>query len=93
MSKVSRTPLTEIARRNRQGIVLAKLSRRELFNLGLLTNAGLLIPKSGLSAAASGGAMATFPVGKNPFGLAISFFFGGVNIWVANSGSDSVSRL
>jgi FtsP/CotA-like multicopper oxidase with cupredoxin domain len=45
----------ENARKNRLEIVKAGLSRRELFKMGLLTTAGYLIPKSGLSAWASNG--------------------------------------
>jgi FtsP/CotA-like multicopper oxidase with cupredoxin domain len=45
--------LVRIARRNRQEIVRAGLTRRELFRLGLLTSAGLLVPIRGLSARAS----------------------------------------
>lgn len=41
--------LAEIARANRQEIITAKLSRREMLKLGLLTPSGLLIAKSGLS--------------------------------------------
>src|SRR5438309_7284370 len=40
----------ENARKNRLEIVKAGLSRRELFKMGLLTTAGYLIPKNGLSA-------------------------------------------
>src|SRR5207245_2468469 len=45
--------LAEIARRNRQEIIKAGLSRREMFKLGLLTSAGYLVAKKGLSARAS----------------------------------------
>jgi FtsP/CotA-like multicopper oxidase with cupredoxin domain len=45
----------ENARKNRLEIVKAGLSRRELFKMGLLTTAGYLIPKSGLSAWATNG--------------------------------------
>jgi FtsP/CotA-like multicopper oxidase with cupredoxin domain len=38
------------AQKNRQEIIRAGLSRRELFRLGLLTGAGYLVAKSGLSA-------------------------------------------
>ena len=42
--------LAEIARRNRQEIIAAALSRREMFKLGLLTSAGYLVAKKlGLS--------------------------------------------
>ena len=40
------------AQRNRQEIVKAKLSRREMMRLGLLTSGGALIAKAGLSARA-----------------------------------------
>src|SRR5437899_7868048 len=43
----------EIARRNRQELITAKLSRRELIKLGLLTSSGLLVAKRGLSARAA----------------------------------------
>jgi FtsP/CotA-like multicopper oxidase with cupredoxin domain len=43
-------PLAEIARKKRQEIVSAGLTRRELFKLGLLTSSGYLIPVRGLSA-------------------------------------------
>jgi len=45
--------LAEIARKNRQEIIKARLGRRELFKLGLLTSAGYLATKGGLSARAS----------------------------------------
>jgi FtsP/CotA-like multicopper oxidase with cupredoxin domain len=45
----------ENARKNRLEIVKAGLSRRELFKMGLLTSAGYLIPKNGLSAWAFSG--------------------------------------
>ena len=40
------------AQRNRQEIVKAKLNRREMMRLGLLTAGGALIAKAGLSARA-----------------------------------------
>jgi len=46
--------LAHIARRNRQEIAESGLSRRELYKMGLLTAAGLLIPKRGLSSHDSG---------------------------------------
>src|SRR5213592_2121297 len=52
-SRVPKLWLT--ARRNRQEIIKAGLSRRELFKMGLLTSGGYLVAKSGLSAWASGG--------------------------------------
>ena len=45
----------ENAQKNRLEIVKAGLSRRELFKMGLLTTAGYLIPKNGLSAWATNG--------------------------------------
>lgn len=42
-------PLAEISRRNRQELVRAQLTRRDLLKLGLLTAAGSLVVKSGLS--------------------------------------------
>src|SRR5471030_2541888 len=44
--------LAVIGQRNRQEIVKAKLSRREMMRLGLLTAGGALIAKQGLSARA-----------------------------------------
>jgi hypothetical protein len=44
--------LALMAQRNRQEIVKAKLSRREMMRLGLLTAGGSLIFKQGLSARA-----------------------------------------
>ena len=44
--------LAETARRNRIELIDAKLSRRELFKLGLLTSSGYLVTKVGLSARA-----------------------------------------
>jgi FtsP/CotA-like multicopper oxidase with cupredoxin domain len=45
--------LAVIAQRNRQEIVHAKLSRREMMRLGLLTSTGSLVLKAGLSARAN----------------------------------------
>ena len=45
-----RTKLAKTAQRNRLEIVKAKLSRREMVRLGLLTAGGTLIAKPGLSA-------------------------------------------
>jgi FtsP/CotA-like multicopper oxidase with cupredoxin domain len=47
--------MRDIAARNRRGIVDAKLSRRDMMKLGLLTAAGTLALKSGVSARANGG--------------------------------------
>src|SRR5215218_10457699 len=44
--------LAGVAQRNRQEIVNAKLSRREMMRLGLLTSAGSLVVKGGLSSRA-----------------------------------------
>ena len=38
------------ARQNRREIIAAQLSRREMMQMGLLTGAGFLIPRKGLSA-------------------------------------------
>ena len=52
MSKLSKARQKEIeaATRNRRELIAAKLSRRELMKMGLITSAGLLVPKRGLSA-------------------------------------------
>ena len=47
-----RDKLALTAQRNRQEIVKAKLNRREMMRLGLLTAGGTLIAKAGLSARA-----------------------------------------
>src|SRR6478609_1097194 len=47
------------AQRNRQEIVKAKLDRREMMRLGLLTAGGALIAKAGLSSRAFGQAAPT----------------------------------
>ncbi|WP_394850166.1 multicopper oxidase domain-containing protein [Pendulispora brunnea] len=44
-----------IARRNRQEIIAAGLTRRELLKMGLISASGYLVSKGGLSAWASGG--------------------------------------
>ena len=44
--------LAVIAQRNRQEIVTAKLDRREMMRLGLLTAGGTLVAKAGLSSRA-----------------------------------------
>jgi len=43
------------AQRNRRELVAAGLSRRQMFKMGLLTSAGFLVAKSGLSARAASG--------------------------------------
>ena len=48
--------LAETARRNRVDLVEARLTRRDLAKLGLLTAAGYLVTKLGLSARAAGAA-------------------------------------
>src|SRR5262249_16937313 len=48
------------ARRNRQALVAARLDRRELMKLGLLTSSGYLVARSGLSARAA----APTPIGQ-----------------------------
>jgi len=52
--KVSRARYREMlnAQKNRREIIAAGLSRRELFKMGLLTSAGYLVAKGGLSARA-----------------------------------------
>ena len=52
MSKLTKARQKEIeaATRNRRELIAAKLSRRELIKMGLITSAGLLVPKRGLSA-------------------------------------------
>ena len=52
MRKRSKTSLreAETAARNRRDIIAAQLTRRDLMKMGLLTGAGYLIPKHGLSA-------------------------------------------
>ena len=54
--KVSRARWKEMlnAQKNRRELIAARLGRRELFKLGLLTSAGYLVAKSGLSAWADG---------------------------------------
>ena len=55
------------AQRNRQEIVKAKLDRREMMRLGLLTAGGALIAKAGLSSRAFGQAAATLTdPGRDP---------------------------
>ena len=48
-----RNTLPETARRNRLEIIKAGLGRRDLFTMGLLTSAGYLVAKRGLSSRAS----------------------------------------
>ena len=51
ISKINRRRQKEIekAAKNRREIIAAGLSRREMMKMGLLTSAGYLIPKKGLS--------------------------------------------
>ena len=56
----------EVARRNRQELIAAKLGRRDLMKLGLLTASGLLVAKRGLSARVAG-ADATSSPPTTPF--------------------------
>src|SRR5215472_12286989 len=53
--KVSRARYREMlnAQKNRRELIAARLSRRELFKMGLLTGAGYLVVKNGLSARAA----------------------------------------
>lgn len=56
------------ARRNRLELIAAGLTRRELFKMGLLTSAGCLVAKNGLSSRAfglSGGGGATSPATRS----------------------------
>src|SRR5437867_368898 len=55
MPKFRPSRLSEISRNNRQEIITARLNRRELFRMGLITSSGYLVHKSGLSAWADGG--------------------------------------
>ncbi|MEQ1832995.1 MAG: multicopper oxidase domain-containing protein, partial [Candidatus Eisenbacteria bacterium] len=48
--------LAETARQNRVELVDAKLTRRDLFKMGLLTSSGFLVAKMGLSSRAAGAA-------------------------------------
>jgi FtsP/CotA-like multicopper oxidase with cupredoxin domain len=50
----SKQKLVETARRNRVELVDAKLTRRDLLKMGLLTSAGYLVAKLGLSTRAAG---------------------------------------
>lgn len=53
------SPAARAAFKNRQEIVKARLTRRDLMKMGLLTSAGCLVAKQGLSARASGGTIAS----------------------------------
>jgi FtsP/CotA-like multicopper oxidase with cupredoxin domain len=67
--KVSRARYREMinAQKNRRELIAAGLSRRELFKMGLLTGAGILAAKSGLSArAAAPGAFIPFDQPASP---------------------------
>src|SRR5215831_12652856 len=52
MTKRSKTSLreAETAAKNRRELIAAQLTRRDMMKMGLLTSAGYLIPKHGLSA-------------------------------------------
>ena len=69
ISKKNRRREKEIldAAKNRREIIAAQLSRRDLMRLGLLTSAGFLIPKRGLSARAQFGGGGGF--GDSCFGF------------------------
>lgn len=54
------------AQKNRQEIIRAGLSRRELFKMGLLTSAGYFVAKTGLSAWAAGCAPGSCLLGCSP---------------------------
>ena len=62
----ARAKLARESRRNRQEILRAGLGRRELVQLGLLTSAGYLIGKRGLSAMADGGGGGRCRPGDSP---------------------------
>lgn len=49
-----RNRLAEVARRHRSEIVASRLTRRDLMKLGLMTSAGYLVAKKGLSSRVSG---------------------------------------
>ncbi len=53
--------LAVIAQRNRREIIEAKLTRRDLAKLGLLTAGGMLVLKNGLSARADQGEQLVSP--------------------------------
>ncbi|HXG67714.1 MAG TPA: multicopper oxidase domain-containing protein [Blastocatellia bacterium] len=57
ISKIDRRRERErkIAAKNRRELIAAQLTRRDLMKMGLLTSAGYLIPKKGLSARAESG--------------------------------------
>lgn len=46
---------------NRQELIKAHLTRRDLIRVGLLTSAGYLVAKQGLSSRASGGSLSSPP--------------------------------
>ena len=74
ISKRNRRREREIknAAKNRREIIAARLSRRDMIKAGLLTSAGYLIHKNGLSARAqwSAGATAIVDGGMDPAGMA-----------------------
>lgn len=57
----SREKEIQNAARNRQDIIKARLNRRDLFKMGLLTGAGYLVARRGLSSRASGGGITSPP--------------------------------
>lgn len=56
-----RNRLAEIARRNRSEIVASRLTRRDLIKMGLVSSAGYLVAKKGLSSRVSGQALESPP--------------------------------
>jgi hypothetical protein len=61
-----RAKLARIARQNRREIIRSGLKRRDLIRLGLLTGAGFLVGKRGLSARASDGGGGACSPGVSP---------------------------
>jgi len=43
--------------------------------------------------ASDGAVLGTYAVGKDPFGVALAITPTGLNVWVANFGSNTVSKL
>ncbi|MCI0539610.1 MAG: multicopper oxidase domain-containing protein [Verrucomicrobiales bacterium] len=66
MSKLSKTRLREIhnAAKNRRELIAAGLSRRDMLKLGLITSAGYLVTKNGLSAWAQSGSGGNDEIGE-----------------------------
>jgi len=88
-------PLTLVARRNRQEIIRARLTRRKMVRLGPLTSAGGLIVKQGLSSRAFAFLPQKFyqfdirekQIQLNPaYGLTTFWGFDGQVAWASHSG-------